>query len=90
MFDGLTPKRQLNELPRTQHFTTPHLKENCRMNLKLLQSTALATLALLSAKAGAHEGHGLQGAHWHPTDAWGFVALVSAIAVALWLSRGGK
>ncbi len=60
------------------------------MVFKLLQIPALAALALLSAEACAHEGHGLQGAHWHPTDAWGFVVLVSAVAVALWLSRGSK
>ena len=60
------------------------------MVFKLLQIPALSALALLSAEAVAHEGHGLQGAHWHATDAWGFVAVVSAVAVALWLTRGGK
>jgi hypothetical protein len=49
-------------------------------------------LALLSASslAFAHDDHGLQGSHWHATDVWGFVALGAAIAVALWLSRGGR
>jgi hypothetical protein len=47
---------------------------------------------LLSASglALAHDDHGLQGSHWHATDVWGFVALGAAIAVALWLSRGGR
>jgi hypothetical protein len=38
----------------------------------------------------AHENHGMQGAHWHATDAWGFVALGAMVALAIWLSRGGK
>jgi hypothetical protein len=45
---------------------------------------------VVSAPAVAHEGHGLAGSHWHPTDAWGFVALITAFVVAVWLSRGGK
>jgi hypothetical protein len=40
--------------------------------------------------AFSHEGHGLQGVHWHASDAGSFVALAVAIAVAVWLSRGGK
>ena len=36
--------------------------------------------ALPHLGAWAHEGHGLQGPHWHATDALGFVA---AIAVGL-------
>jgi len=35
----------------------------------------------------AHEGHGLQGIHWHATDTWGFVAVAAMVAVAIWLSR---
>ena len=38
----------------------------------------------------AHDGHGLVNAHWHATDAWGFVVLGVMLAVAVWLSRGGK
>lgn len=30
----------------------------------------------------AHEGHGLQGAHWHATDALGFVAAVGVGLIA--------
>ena len=33
----------------------------------------------------AHEGHGLNGTHWHATDTWGFVLVV---AVAVWLITG--
>ena len=52
----------------------------------------IATLYAVAAvnPVFAHDGHGLSGTHWHPTDVWGFVALGGAIAVALWLSRGGK
>jgi hypothetical protein len=51
---------------------------------------SFATVALAAASlAQAHSGHGPTGAHWHATDAWGFVALgVAAVAVALWLLRG--
>ena len=35
----------------------------------------------------AHDGHGLTGGHWHASDAWGFVAVATTIAVAIWLSR---
>ena len=35
----------------------------------------------------AHDGHGWVGGHWHASDAFGFVALAVAVAVALWLSR---
>jgi uncharacterized membrane protein YqaE (UPF0057 family) len=38
----------------------------------------------------SHDGHGLTGSHWHVSDAWGFVALAVLVAVAVWLSRGGK
>jgi hypothetical protein len=38
----------------------------------------------------AHENHGFTGPHWHATDAWGFVALGAMVALAIWLSRGGK
>jgi hypothetical protein len=53
---------------------------------------SLAAMAMLSASSAAlsHDEHGLHGSHWHATDVWGFVALGAAIALALWLSRGGR
>ena len=45
---------------------------------------AATTLPVL---ARAHEGHGLGGGHWHATDAWGFVAVGVAAAVAFWYFR---
>jgi hypothetical protein len=56
---------------------------------KLKLPTALLVLSA-SSLAFAHDDHGLLGSHWHATDVWGFMALGGAIAVALWLSRGGK
>ena len=58
--------------------------------MKKLQLLAAITLISRSSLAIAHENHGLLGSHWHATDVWGFVALGGAIAVSLWLSRGGK
>jgi hypothetical protein len=51
---------------------------------------AAAATMPAAAPALAHEGHGMFGGHWHATDAWGFVAPVAAVLVAVWLSRGGK
>ncbi len=42
---------------------------------------------MTAAAAQAHEGHGLEGAHWHATDAWGWVALAAAAAALLWFLR---
>jgi hypothetical protein len=41
------------------------------------------TLVGTSTIAWAHDGHGLDGSHWHASDAFG-LALVAAV-VALWL-----
>jgi hypothetical protein len=46
-----------------------------------------ALLGLFGQSASAHDGHGLLGAHWHASDAFGFVALAAAIGVAMWISR---
>jgi len=58
----------------------------------LTRRQSLTAFALTSASSAtfSHDQHGLLGSHWHATDVWGFVALGGAIAVALWLSRGGK
>jgi|WetSurMetagenome_2_1015567.scaffolds.fasta_scaffold2278954_2 hypothetical protein len=52
-------------------------------------SLALAATALFAPLARAHEGHGLEGAHWHASDTWGFVALGVVLLVA-WLLKGGR
>ena len=51
---------------------------------------AISALSMWANTAFSHEGHGLSGGHWHPTDAWGFVAVGAMLALAIWLSRGGK
>ena len=58
------------------------------------KNTVRLGITALSAASGsivfAHDGHGLVNAHWHATDAWGFLALGAMLAVAIWLSRGGN
>lgn len=52
-----------------------------------LPALGVATLMTLALPCAAHDGHGLPGAHWHASDAWGFVAVGLLIAAALWLGR---
>ena len=37
--------------------------------------------------AQAHDGHGLAGSHWHPTDALGFLAVLVVVAAVWWAGR---
>jgi len=51
-----------------------------------LQSRCLRKLAALTALAAsaatwAHEGHGMEGDHWHATDVWGLLAVATAVAL---------
>lgn len=39
------------------------------------------------ASAGAHDGHGLAGAHWHASDAFGYAVLGLAVVLAVWAAR---
>jgi hypothetical protein len=55
-----------------------------------MKSIAATLMTTLAGASFAHDGHGFSGTHWHATDVWGFVAVGGALAVALWLSRGGK
>ena len=48
---------------------------------------ALYALAAAPFATFAHEGHGLGGAHWHATDAWGFVAVAAVAVAAIWFIR---
>ncbi len=51
------------------------------LQIRCLRSTAaLATLAA-NAAAWAHEGHGMEGGHWHATDIWGLLAVAAAAAL---------
>jgi hypothetical protein len=47
------------------------------------------SLGLASLAAVAHDGHGMDGTHWHATDLWGFAAALAVAGAALWL-RGRK
>lgn len=61
------------------------------MSLQFTIKTISAyTLSTVATAALSHEGHGMDGSHWHSTDVWGFVALGGMIVLGLWLSRGGK
>ena len=53
----------------------PNLQTRC-----LRSTAALATLAA-SAAAWAHEGHGMEGGHWHATDIWGLLAVAAVAAL---------
>ena len=60
-------------------------------NNALVQVAALIVI-LGTGNVFAHDGHGHgEGStHWHATDVWGFVVVGAMLAVAVWLSRGGK
>jgi hypothetical protein len=59
-------------------------------------ATTLRTIVALSATlaapfAWAHEGHGMPGvAHWHDTDAWGFIAMAALAAATYNWFKGDK
>ncbi|MDP2263437.1 MAG: hypothetical protein Q8K24_09805 [Hydrogenophaga sp.] len=57
-----------------------------------MKSRSLLALvsSLIALPALAHDGHGLFGAHWHATDALGFVGVGLLVGLAVWLSKGGK
>jgi hypothetical protein len=60
------------------------------MNKITTKLIAGCAIILSTNTSFSHDGHGLTGNHWHITDAWGFIGLAAAVAVAAWLSRGGK
>jgi hypothetical protein len=49
-----------------------------------MMKTALLSLLALPATAFAHNGHGMLGGHWHPTDPFGYVVLGMALAATVW------
>ncbi len=55
-----------------------------------LKSIAVLALSTATTAVFAHNGHGLEGSHWHATDAGSFVVLGAIVAMAVWLSRSGK
>lgn len=55
-----------------------------------MKSIAAILMTTMAGASFSHDGHGFSDTHSHATDVWGFVVLGGALAVALWLSRGGK
>lgn len=60
------------------------------MRLRTASLPCAALLAAVALPVQAHDGHGLSGAHWHATDAWGLLVVGALAALAIWFSRGGK
>jgi hypothetical protein len=56
--------------------------------MRFAKQLAAGMLVTAVTGAWAHDGHGLQGSHWHATDVSGFVLVVVLAALAIWLSRG--
>ena len=53
-----------------------------------MRTFVMLNLATVPALAAAHEGHGAPGAaHWHATDAWGFLALAVVLGLLWWQRR---
>ena len=48
---------------------------------RCLRNGAALTALAASAAAWAHEGHGMEGSHWHATDIWGLLAIAAAAAL---------
>ena len=48
---------------------------------RCLRNGAALTALAASATAWAHEGHGMEGSHWHATDIWGLLAIAAAAAL---------
>jgi len=53
-----------------------------------MRTLLFGALAAATPWAWAHDGHGLQGGHWHASDAWGFVLAGAVLALVLWSRRG--
>ena len=54
------------------------------------RSIAMAwTLMAVSGLAMAHEGHGMEGSHWHATDLLGLLVGLG-VAALTWRSRGDE
>jgi hypothetical protein len=51
------------------------------LQTRCLRSAAALAMLVASAAARAHEGHGLEGSHWHATDMWGLLAIAAAAAL---------
>ena len=57
------------------------------MNQFLPRLAAAAAVFATTTATLAHDGHGVAGSHWHPTDTAGFAVVALLAGLALWLSR---
>jgi hypothetical protein len=71
-------------------FSIHQILKACMFNLYTTKFIAASALFTWTSGSFAHDGHGLQGSHWHASDVWGFVALGAMVVVAIWFSRGDK
>ena len=55
----------------------------------LRSAAVFLTLLAANGLALAHEGHGMEGSHWHATDLLGLVVGL-AVAALVWRSRSDK
>ena len=58
-----------------------------RITRKPIRFITACALWLCAATTFTHDGHSLQGSHWHATDLWGFVAMGLVLALAIWQGR---
>jgi hypothetical protein len=60
------------------------------LHTRLLHAV-IALLCFSNLPTWAHEGHGMDGAaHYHATDAWGFIVMAAIMAVVWWFTGRGK
>ena len=52
-----------------------------------MKSLLIFAITATTLPALAHDGHGLFGSHWHPTDVLGFVGAAVVIALAVWFAK---
>jgi hypothetical protein len=52
---------------------------------RVLTLCVFVLLQGFAASAFAHEGHGLEGLHMHPSDLWGFAVFGFVVVLTAWL-----
>jgi len=52
-----------------------------------IQTTAALATLTAHASTWAHEGHGMEGSHWHATDIWGVLAAAALVALVFYRRR---
>jgi len=49
-----------------------------------IQTTVALTTLTVHASTWAHQGHGMEGSHWHATDIWGVLAAAAVTALVFY------